>query len=164
MFLAIELLRAVECMHACDVVHGNVVLSNILVRNDVSGDETVAQAAWTQSGAQGWSNKGIVYALLPAHGRCVAYVAALITECWYTLLTREYQQHVAGVYVCACVSTGVKLINYTDSLDMRALEAGVHVSTEVWAHSNRNVHEAECSPYYVRSLVYTRMMVVKRGC
>lgn len=58
MFFTIELLRTVEALHSVHMIHGNINLHNILMRNEVSGDETAAQAAWTQSGTQGWANRG----------------------------------------------------------------------------------------------------------
>ena len=58
MFFTIELLRTVEALHSVHMIHGNICLDNILMRNEVSSDETAAQSAWTQSGAQGWLNRG----------------------------------------------------------------------------------------------------------
>ncbi len=67
MFWTIELLRTVEYMHRCGILHGNITLSSILLRNDVSSDDTVSQAAWNRHGSQGWAAKGEEKSVLIRH-------------------------------------------------------------------------------------------------
>ena len=58
MFFAIELLRTVEALHRAQIVHGSISLSSVLLRNEISSEETMVQAAWTHNGSQGWGNRG----------------------------------------------------------------------------------------------------------
>jgi len=59
MFYAVELMRVVDAMHASNLVHGNVAMPTVLLRNDISAEQTVSQAAWNPSGSQGWNARGI---------------------------------------------------------------------------------------------------------
>lgn len=54
MFYAVELLRAVEAMHAAGVLHCDIKPDNILLRDDDEADPT-----WLYSPAAGFGGKGI---------------------------------------------------------------------------------------------------------
>jgi checkpoint serine/threonine-protein kinase len=64
MFYTIELLRAVDALHSVGILHGDLKLDNVLLRNDVSAEETAAQAAWNAPGSHGWDCKGSPVVLL----------------------------------------------------------------------------------------------------
>ena len=63
MFIAIELLRALETLHACHIVHGGIQPSSVLLRNETSGDVTHAQVSWNAAGAHGWDARGVACAV-----------------------------------------------------------------------------------------------------
>jgi len=58
MFLAAELLRTIESLHACAIIHGDIKADNCLVRF-----EPVTDGEWSSryqpDGSDGWSKKGV---------------------------------------------------------------------------------------------------------
>ncbi|EEP76234.1 hypothetical protein UREG_01083 [Uncinocarpus reesii 1704] len=66
MFFAVELLRTVEGLHSCGVIHGDLKADNCLVRLDESAalptsllDTDLDNADYSPSGGHGWHNRGL---------------------------------------------------------------------------------------------------------
>ena len=59
MWLAVELLRTVEALHAKHLLHGDLKGDNVLVRFDDPGPETDWSPTYFPSGAHGWASKGV---------------------------------------------------------------------------------------------------------
>lgn len=59
MWLAVELLRTVEQLHAKQIIHGDLKGDNVLVRFDDPGTETDWSPTYFPSGAHGWASKGV---------------------------------------------------------------------------------------------------------
>lgn len=59
MWLAVELLRTVEALHARQLIHGDLKPDNVLARLDDPGPETDWSATYFASGAHGWAQKGL---------------------------------------------------------------------------------------------------------
>lgn len=57
MFYAIELLRTLENLHGCGIVHGDLGPSNIHLRNDPCGEW---DTLWRPDGQGGWAGRGIL--------------------------------------------------------------------------------------------------------
>lgn len=64
MWCTVELLRAVEALHAVGIVHGDIKADNVLVRFDrlsssSSNSSNEVTTPYTRTGAHGWSARGI---------------------------------------------------------------------------------------------------------
>jgi len=59
MFYTIELLRALECMHGCGIMHGDLNASNVHLRSDPCGEW---DTLWRPDGKGGWAGRGIMVA------------------------------------------------------------------------------------------------------
>ncbi|KAF8250737.1 hypothetical protein K440DRAFT_597071 [Wilcoxina mikolae CBS 423.85] len=60
MFLAVELLRTTEALHAASLIHGDLKADNCLVRFDPASDHEWS-SKYQPDGSSGWSKKGITF-------------------------------------------------------------------------------------------------------
>lgn len=60
MFLAIELMRTIEVLHAKQIVHGDLKVDNCLLRLDADRASQPLAPGWKADGSGGWSSRGIV--------------------------------------------------------------------------------------------------------
>jgi checkpoint serine/threonine-protein kinase len=60
MFLAVELLRTTEALHAASLIHGDLKSDNCLIRFDPTSDHEWL-SKYQPDGSDGWSKKGITF-------------------------------------------------------------------------------------------------------
>ncbi len=92
MYYTIELLKIVNEMHSCQIIHGDIKPDNFLIMNEDSG----ASEEWKREGSPSWSNRGLI---LIDFGRS-------IDMSLYPKGTKFYGDHGASSFKCIEMQTG----------------------------------------------------------